>query len=342
MIDMNNIRVILSDAMRQRIAQGLVPLNEAQAIQKVKDLVDQVCGANVDLSLRQGMLEELKNGLIDAGAVVQYDYVQMNAGHSSPEPHFEMPLVSMVISQCPPVQGDEFIIEELVKQSTPNAMAEDGIPAFAYAFWRVNNDHFHFPDAWNACCQDERMDIERSFSVAMDVSMGMGRAEWLRAEGSLLNVLCAHKVALETAHQSRNLEQGIPLLLSKGTILDPKWMGLAELKWVHDYPDEWNGLWMRLQDAIARQDVAALQKAIDDSAVAKGFSLGHGTQLCAPEFWGPYLEQGVAAMLNLPSWVQAQLAPDLNRLLMAVVPDNMVQDWTHIGGVDAAQGVRKA
>lgn len=329
MIDVDTAQVQLSDDMKQKIASGAVSVTEDEAKADVLALLKQVVSyVNYDPIVRADLMQKLKQGQFDAQAVVDYQLANWT-GHASPK-RYQSPLVSQVVMNSGPMPGDEEFIEELIKQTSPNVTTSGGIPLFAFAFWRMSNEHHFFPTAWEVCRQDKRLDLEIPFGIYMDIGMGSGVRNWKEIEGTLLNQCCQYKHEIEMHHGSQYLNQDIVYLLAHGAVLDPRWIDLMEVHgWTHDYRAEWQGLWDKLTQAIAAKDSAVVQRCLADNVVARGFSLGHGAQMCEPSFWGDYWDDGKNAVLALPEWVKRQLAPDIARMLSRQVPDAQLQQWIY-------------
>lgn len=315
-----SLNVTLSDAMRARIAAGELRCSEEEVKQNTIACVYHLSeGKWGQERYRDHVQKAMQKGSIDVLATCRY---------SDKFSLIERPLLHTLIYESRDMSPlDDALVKWVVASAPCDVLDDEGVPAFSAATKGVRDGRF-----WAAMREHPDFDMERVFVEPHRMFLP-SHMETVTLNGTLLNQKCEHHAIYgdRLKKQPRRTGELEPmaenLLLKNGAILDPRWMDVLKDKdlWTRQWQEEYR----QLENAIGMQDTDAVEAAIVSGAVAHGFSLGRGAQLCNPEFWGPYLELGLSVMLNLPLWVQQKMAPELTRMLQKEPPQTCVMYWSY-------------
>lgn len=327
MIDDEHIDVELSEGMKQRIASGALAISEDEAIANVKAMVVELCCGRFSDKERAALIRKLYAGEVDAAAMVTHEEFHWGNRPQNP-PKFTQSLVSLLVENVGGMPGEDVIVQKMIQGVSPNFSEPYGIPVYAHALMRYASDDTHNPDPWVACRNDGRMNLEIDFSAPYNVNFISMTGDIRVLSGTLVNQLCEYKDLVQKHNRMNFPYPAIWYLLDEGAVLDPQWNDFIEVRrWNRDYKAEWQTQFDALKAAIANKDAAKVNELIADKVASRAFSLGEGKTICSPDFWGDYWDEGRAALLALPDWVQEKLAPEMSVMMIQSVPSSTVQNW---------------
>lgn len=313
-----NVNVQLSAQAQARMARGEVALSAQQMVQHVSDLVAYVHDQTYYSADKVAQLvAQMDAGELDCEARVTYDSVRGK--------RVTNPLLVFLIETCGGI--DEQILVGCLRHASPNVPDAQGKPAFVTAFDLAARQQDKRSLPWRMIRKSPELDLEIGYDSEIDVYMGMSsRPKMVPLTGTLLDHCCQWMRALRHEYGDDDVygDEFILDLLEAGAVLNPDYMDDPavvdrKLLWKQEAAD--------LRRAISDGAADAVMKLLDKGSVAHLFSLGLGPNMCEPDFWGEFWEQGRTALLCLPRWAQQQLAPDLTRMLREEVPNNVVQQW---------------
>lgn len=311
------LKIELSEAMRARIAAGEVDATEAQVKRNTHVLVQHLCGGLPDWEAPfRELSAAIKSGWVDGQAMCLYQDKVLDV---------KVPLLHTLIRhQMDEHRDDQLLIDWVVNQNAPDLKDADGVPAFEAALGQGCDKRY-----WETISRRPDCDVEQSYACTRMVELPY-KIMPFDFQGSLLNQKCQEVMLVKNmqgyaGHWSvANRRYDGRRLIEAGAILNPH--NLDALKDMDMWAHKWQSQYVQLESAIEAKDKKAVDAAIAAGAVGRGFSMGHGEQLCRAEFWGPFWEEGQQALLSLPDWAQHQLIMELMPMLKEQLPKPI--GWT--------------
>ena len=339
MMQFYTLVVHVSDAMKQRIARGDVPFDEREVARCTRQFMHVLCG-DVN-AMREDVVKAIEEGKVDPEAWCEFSngFTQVNT-----------PLLHAAIGYTRVGRSDtskDALIDWIVEQQSCFLPDEKGTPAvhlaYALAYGRDAADKGY----WQKMRGKPEFDVERVYYYEHPAYKANGSAPFIPAYGcnaTMLEHECirAQRYERYIRHYPNTddfREDAISDdLIALGAVVPPEHMNRI---YDHElFRQGWELQYQQMLDAIAHQNGARLDELLGAHAVEHGFSLGHGSDMCRREFWGPFWKEGRAAVMALPEWAQERLTSDIMVLMQEAMPPCVVQQWTHRVSEPEAQRTR--